>query len=241
MCLFLPRVLVGSYGYFPSFWLAVVITLVLISFWFYDTQSKSALINMYWLKLNKTVCYKQISSLKRKSIKHWIESLHLMPYWKPKIRCQVMLCVSFLSAIHLMFHNFFGQHHERYLIWQLDYHPQYQFLVFAQGPTLQYSCLDGDCDHRRLLFPSHCERPLFLSTESLCDKKNSMTFKYSPVFFNWATRPCARRGWLLGRPRMGQSIRFIQIPWNINASCSVVHWGEKKTNSCSYPRAHTVY
>ena len=83
-----------------------------------------------------------------------------------------------------MFHNIFGQHGERSLIWQLDYHPQDQFSVFAQRPTLQYSLLDSDCDHRRLLFPSHCERALFLSTESLCYEKSSMTFKYSPVFFN---------------------------------------------------------
>ena len=76
-----------------------------------------------------------------------------------------------------MFHNFFGQHGERSLIWQLDYHPQDQFSVFAQGPTLQYSLLEGDSDHQRLLFPSHCERARFFSTESSCDEKSSLIFK----------------------------------------------------------------
>ena len=47
-----------------------------------------------------------------------------------------------------MSHNFFGQRRQRSLIWQLDYHPQYQFSVFAQGLTLQYSRRDGDSDHR---------------------------------------------------------------------------------------------
>ena len=56
---------------------------------------------------------------------------------KDKVSSDVIVLVFQLSAIHLMFHNFFGQHRERPLIWQLDYHPQYQFSVFAQGPTLQ--------------------------------------------------------------------------------------------------------
>ena len=139
-----------------------------------------------------------------------------------------------------MFRNFFRQHSLRSLIWQLDDLLQYQFSVFAQGPTLQYSLLDGDSDLRRLLFPSHCEQTLFLSTESPCDEKSSIIFKESPVFFNWATRPFARRGWLLGRPRIGQSIRFIQIPWNINASCSAGHWGELSSCTCSLLKQLTV-
>ena len=102
-----------------------------------------------------------------------------------------------------MFHNFFGQHGKRSLIWQLDYHPQDQFSVPAQGPTLQYSLLDGDSDLRRLLFPllahAHCFfRPSpHAMRRALWPSSRAQSFSIELQGF-------ARRGWLLWRPRIGQ-------------------------------------
>ena len=109
----------------------------------------------------------------------------------------------FLHAIHLTFRNFFRQHHERSLIWQLDDLLQYQFSVFPRGPTLQYSLLDRDSDLRRLPFPLLAHAHCFFRPSPHAMRR-ALWSSSRAQSFSIELRGFARRGWLLWRPQIGQ-------------------------------------